>query len=376
MIGLWPKPEKIRRDELKRNLYVFVVLLMLVIVGLFPCTLSLLRIQQNFTLIIEQLQFILPLVTCVIRLVIFWWKKEDIIPLISMITEDWLKSRNVRERNVMITWTQRLRMIVLASYILTGVAFVSVILLPMFGVSLTYGVNINNTEKRFPLRVYYFFDVTSRPQYELTYISLSIGLFFAAVTYTGIDNFLGLLVFHTCSQLDILSTRFMYLNKFVKFHNGLKNCVMNHTRLLRGIAIIEDTYNKMLLALFLYFSILFAFYGFLIINLVEERNSVSITHVTSLICVVFVIFVHMGLYCAVGEILVIQCDRMYYAICSQEWYTLESKKARNLIFLLIQTKIPCYITVGKIFPMTMATFCSLIKTSTGYVSVLFTTRNN
>ncbi|XP_026826831.1 uncharacterized protein LOC105275925 isoform X4 [Ooceraea biroi] len=266
MIGLWPKPEKIRRDELKRNLYVFVVLLMLVIVGLFPCTLSLLRIQQNFTLIIEQLQFLLPLVTCVIRLVIFWWKKE------------------------------------------------------------------------------------------------------------GIDNFLGLLVFHICGQMEILMARFSCLSKLTKFRNGLESCVRNHIRLLRAIAIIEDTYNKILLALFLYFGLLFAFFGFLLISLIEE-SYVSITRILYLVSNLINMIVHMVLYCAVGEILVSQCDKVYYAICDQEWYLLDPRNAKDLIFLMIRTRISSYITAGKIFPMTMATFCNLVKTSVSYVSVMVTIKN-
>ncbi|EZA58867.1 hypothetical protein X777_00709, partial [Ooceraea biroi] len=376
VLGLWPKVEEVPREKLKHNLHVLSILLIFVLSILFPCIHSLVKTHEDIMIIIEHLQCILPMITCIVRIIVFWWKKEDIIPIISMITEDWLKSRNVQERNMMITWAQRSRIIVISSYIVMGISCFCGVLLPIFGLSLTDGVNINDTEKIFPLRVYYFYDVTKSPQYELTYIILTIGIFFTATTYTGIDNFLGLLIFHICGQLDILSTRLMYLNTFMKFHNDLKNCVMNHTRLLRAIAIIEDTYNKMLLALFLYFGILFAFYGFLIINLVQERNYLSITRIISLMCVVITILVHMGLYCAVGEVLIIQCDRMYYAICSQKWYTLDSKKIKNLILLLIRTKIPCYITAGKVFPMTMATFCNLVETSVGYISVLCTARNN
>ncbi|XP_026826806.1 uncharacterized protein LOC113561442 isoform X3 [Ooceraea biroi] len=383
VLGLWPKVEEVPREKLKRNLHVLAILLLFVFGVLFPCIHSLIKTHEDIMIVIEHLQGILPIITCVVRIIVFWWKKEvcfsdileDVIPIISMITEDWLKSRDVQEKKVMITWAQKSRIIVISSYIVMGVTSVCGVLLPIFGISPTHGVNINDTEKMFPLRVYYFYDVTKSPQYELTYISLSIGILFAAITYTGIDNFLGLLVFHICGQIDILSTRLIYLNKFVKFHNSLKNCVWNHTRLLRAIAVIEDTYNKMLLALFLYFGILFAFYGFLIINLVEERNYLSVTRILILICLVITILVHMALYCAVGEVLIIQCDRMYHAICSQKWYNLDSKKAKNLILLLIRTKVSCYITAGKVFPMTMSTFCNLVKTSAGYISVLLTTKN-
>jgi hypothetical protein len=171
----------------------------------------------------------------IICIKICFFDLQDVTLMINIITEDWLKPKNLRERNMMITWAQRSRTIVISSYILMGVLYICCIFLPIFGISVIQAVNTNSTERLFPLRVYYFYDVTKWPQYVFTYINLSIAIFFAATVYTSIDNFLGLLVFHICGQLDILSTRFVYLNKLVKFHDELKNCVMFHTRLLRYI---------------------------------------------------------------------------------------------------------------------------------------------
>ncbi|KYN50604.1 hypothetical protein ALC57_11694 [Trachymyrmex cornetzi] len=46
-------------------------------------------------------------------------------------------------------------------------------------------------------------------------------------------------------------------------------------------------------------------------------------------------------------------------MCDLEWYKLESKKARSLILLMIRAKYPFCITAGKIFPLTLATFCDV-----------------
>jgi len=56
---------------------------------------------------------------------------------------------------------------------------------------------------------------------------------------------------------------------------------------------------------------------------------------------------------------ILKCDRVYYAICNQEWYFLDSRSAKDFIFLMIRTKISPYITAGKIFPLTIATFCNV-----------------
>ncbi|KAM0732886.1 Odorant receptor 4 [Formica fusca] len=155
----------------------------------------------------------------------------------------------------------------------------------------------------------------------------------------------------------------------------LRSNVEDHTRLLRAIAVIEDTFNIMLLVLFLYFGILFACYGFLIMSLIEKGNDISISHLVYEVCIVINTFGHMCLYCAVGEILVIQCDRIHYAVYNYKWYILDPKNARGLILLMIKSSKPIYLTAGKVFPMTMATFCNLIKTSASYISVLLTTKS-
>ncbi|XP_011051767.1 PREDICTED: odorant receptor 22a-like isoform X3 [Acromyrmex echinatior] len=84
----------------------------------------------------------------------------------------------------------------------------------------------------------------------------------------------------------------------------------------------------------------------------------------------------MCLYCALGEFLVAQCNEIYYAAYSNEWYSVNSKITQDLLLLLIRGAKPIHLTAGKIFPMTMMTFCRLIKTSVGYISVLHTTRSH
>ncbi|EFN70647.1 hypothetical protein EAG_03836, partial [Camponotus floridanus] len=54
-----------------------------------------------------------------------------------------------------------------------------------------------------------------------------------------------------------------------------------------------------------------------------------------------------------------QYDQLHYAVYNYNWYTLDPRNARNLIFLMIRSSKPIYLTAGKVFPMTMATFCNV-----------------
>ncbi|XP_011704104.1 PREDICTED: odorant receptor 49b-like [Wasmannia auropunctata] len=131
----------------------------------------------------------------------------------------------------------------------------------------------------------------------------------------------------------------------------------------------------MLLGLFLYFGTLFSLYGFLLVTIVTDGRHLSFVRLTFLVTVVANIFAHMCLYCVVGECLITQCEGVYQAVYEYRWYELEPKQARNLILLMVRANKPLYVTVGRIFPLTMNTFCSLLKTSGGYISVLLARRD-
>ncbi|XP_012527743.2 odorant receptor 43a [Monomorium pharaonis] len=373
VIGLWPKSKYNIQEKLTYNSRPLITLIIL-ICNLIPLIHSLIRVHSDITLVIDNLQFTLPTITCAVRIIIFWWKKKDILSILNMIMEDWLRLKNKYERTTMIRRAQNARIIITFAYGVMTIGFVFIVVLPICGISIRHLTNVTDPGKLLPLQTYYPYDVSKRPQYELIFFTQCIAIFLSIVSYTGVDNFLGLLVFHICGQLEILRYRIMHMNNCINFHDVLKSSVINHIRLLRAIAIIDDTYNIILLVLFLYFAIFSACYGFLIINLIEKKNDVSITDLTYKICVFINVFGHMCVYCAVGEILVAQCDRIYSAINNYKWYNLDPQSAKCLIFLLIRSNKSSYLTAGKVFPMTMATFCNLIKTSASYMSVLLTTK--
>jgi len=150
-----------------------------------------------------------------------------------MIAKDWLNPKSVRERNTMITWALRARIIITCAYASMAAAYMIFISMPVFGKSMRLISNVTDPGSPMPLQTYYVYDVTKRPQYELTFISQVFSTFIAVLPYTGIDNFLGLLTFHICGQLVILKNRLIHLHDYEDFHEILKECITYHIRLLR-----------------------------------------------------------------------------------------------------------------------------------------------
>ncbi|XP_050448695.1 odorant receptor coreceptor-like [Cataglyphis hispanica] len=241
---------------------------------------------------------------------------------------------------------------------------------PVFGISVRYLTNITDPGRLMPLQTYYVYNQDKSPLYEITYALQIIGTYMIATSYTGTDCFLSLLVFHVCGQLENLKTRIMDLDKFHNFESILSHSVQEHIRLIRSINIIDNIFALMLLGALIYFGILFAFQGFLIVSMITQRGDISLVRLIFMVTVFVNAFVHTCLYCTVGEILVVQSKGIYEAACECKWYTLEPKKAKKLLIIMIYANKPLYLTAGKLFPMTMATFCNLLKTSGGYISIL------
>ncbi|XP_025075774.1 putative odorant receptor 69a [Pogonomyrmex barbatus] len=276
----------------------------------------------------------------------------------NMFAKDWMMSKSTQERNLMIQRAQKARILIICSYGIMGITFFFSTILPIFGITMRLTPNITDPGRPMPLQTHYIYDITKSPQYELTFISQAIYIPIAMMAYAGVDNFLSLLIFHICGQLDILQNRLIHLDKYINYHDVLKTSLAKHIDLLRAIDIIEDTYNITLLFLFIYFAILFAFYGFRLISLFDEENDISLRY--------FLILNYYNLF---------KCNKIYYAAYNNKWYTMESKVVRDLLLLMIRGSKPIYLTAGKVSPIIMTTFCSLVKTSVGYISVLHTTRS-
>ncbi|XP_072752173.1 odorant receptor 10-like [Anoplolepis gracilipes] len=326
-------------------------------------------------LVVDNLQIMLPLMVTSWKLVIFRWKRTVLLSIVKMMTEDWMTPKIKTERDVMVKRAQTARIIVIIGYILMIFMFILIIVLPCFGLSYRHLTNLTDRDRPLPLSTYYFYDTDKSPQFELTFFVQATTIFLAVIPYTSVDAFLGIVVFHICGQLENFERRLVSLTSCKDFDSALRDNMRAHIRLIRFAAYIEDMFALLMLGLVFYFGIIFCVYGFLfVIMLTGEMSDISLQRVFFLITGIFTLLAHTFLYCGAGEMVMEQCKAVHRAACDLEWYRLKPKEGRTLILLILRANEPFYITAGKIFPLTMTTFCSLLKTSIGYISFLLANR--
>ncbi|XP_029159453.1 odorant receptor 43a-like [Nylanderia fulva] len=370
MIGLWPNDKLNYRQKVWAKFRSFFIFLLLTVVQIMPSIFSLTRVWNDMVAIIDNLQITLPFSVCAIKIIIMWLRKEDLESVVNMIVADWTRKKTEKERVTMMSKAKIARILIIFGCIMMVIAIFTLIVPPCFGYSMRYVTNITDPGKPLLLQTYYFRDMSMSPNFEIMFFAQAMAIILGAFTYTGIDNFLGLLVFHICGQMEILKERLLNFDEFKDFNVGLSMNVRNHVRLIRSVEIIDKTFNLMLLALLVYFGILFCLQGFLIINMMNDGGDISVVRIFWLVSVLINTFVHMCVYCVVGDMLIEKCDDIFYAVYDFAWYTLKPNEARSLMLIMIRAEKPLYITAGKIFPMTLSMFCSLLKTSAGYISVL------
>ncbi|XP_011332761.2 putative odorant receptor 83c isoform X2 [Ooceraea biroi] len=374
LLGIWPENNEDKQKKLKSDIRVVLILNIIMWTSIIPTLHSLLKIYDDIMLTIDNLQYTLSMLMALIKLIILWHKKYDILPVLNMIKDDWLRPQTSKEKNIMIKQARIARTLTIFSFFVTLMSGIIVSFLPLFGISLRYRTNRTDPGRLLPLQTYYLYNVSSSPLYEVTFLLQGFSVMASATIYSGTDTFMSMLVFHICGQLENLKTRIRNFDKFNNFANTLATSVKDHIRLNRAIIIIDDTFNLMLFGLLVYFGILFALFGFLFISIITQGRNLSIARLFLTLIAFTNSFGHMCLYCALGEYLVMRCDGIYDAVCQYEWYRLKPKQMKNFLNIMMQSRRPLHLTAGKLFPMTVATLSNLLKTSGGYISVLLAHR--
>ncbi|KAK2588370.1 hypothetical protein KPH14_004384 [Odynerus spinipes] len=78
------------------------------------------------------------------------------------------------------------------------------------------------------------------------------------------------------------------------------------------------------------------------------------------------------LYCYIGEQLLSESTKVAYAAYDCKWYNMPAKKIKCLVLIIRRARSPLQITAGQFCSFNLELFSKILKTSMGYLSVLYT----
>ncbi|XP_046837403.1 odorant receptor 67c-like [Vespa crabro] len=188
--------------------------------------------------------------------------------------------------------------------------------------------------------------------------------------YVGFDCMFVNLSVQVIAQFAILSYKVKtLLNNSKNYHEGMKNIVLRHYRLIRLSEKLEDIFNFPIMQLLLGSTIHICVSGYYLLMGPE------MTDILTSLLFVFYMFSVTGtlfVYCFIGECFIQESTKFGNAIYNYEWYNLPAMDAKFFLICMIRTKKPQYLTSGKFAVLSLTVFTDIIKTSMGYLSVLRT----
>ncbi|XP_068976049.1 odorant receptor coreceptor-like [Bombus flavifrons] len=359
-----------------------------------PQTINLLLIAGNSNLVIENLSTNITTTISLMKAMAVWIKGKPLKFLVKCMANDWNTTTDKAERETMMNIRRITRKTTIRSTLMANIVLLAFVPARLF--SMRYSDNMLFYRGYFP------YNITISPNYELTMIGQFMATFYAATTYTAVDTFVVLLIFHVCGQLSNLRDdlrkihsydrkdvekklqkiiqKHEYINrfvfkKFVLFEDGKKdgkstvmsiNYNKNHEILINEIKIlefkiflspsftffvltlkciilfankIENSFNMMLLLQMLSCTIQICSQSYqVIMSFGEEEMEYMILQLSFLLIYVVYVMLHLFLYCYMGEKLTSESTEIADTVYNAEWYNLPPKNARWLIIIMCRAR--------------------------------------
>nr|QHN69095.1 odorant receptor 9 [Sirex noctilio] len=365
LLGIWPDQDSLKNGNriLQSFKFSIAAFFMLSFISL-PQTTSLITMcSGNLDLIIENLAMAnIPVTVALIQLMVFWYNSNVLRPLLIFVIEDWTNPKSDRDRQVMLKNAKTAKIISVGCSFLTQTMVISYIVIQIFVILQR---DSENVPRELIYQAYFPYNTKKSPNYELTCFGQSLAAVIAALSYSGINGFLAMLVLHLCGQLNNLCFMLKNLVSNIgrdqeiqrEFQRSLIVIAKRHNHLNRFAAAIEDSFSMMLLIQILACSVLFCFQGYeVFVVLHDEHGQLSTFQLLFLVLFLISMMLHLFLYCYVGDELYVESSKIVYAAYECKWYKLNTNQTRDLIIIMLRAKIPLEITAGKFCSFSFVTF--------------------
>ncbi|KAI4497887.1 hypothetical protein M0802_007003 [Mischocyttarus mexicanus] len=364
-MGIWPEERKFDRASSYKVLIPISLMLFFMAV---PQTINLYFIWGDFNLIVDNLSVAnMTVIIALMKMITFWFNGRAIKILLSFMAEHRTEANTEKEINNMTKIAKISRRISIGSTVITN----SVVVLWATSRFLL----MRRTGRVLFLRSYFPFETLVTPIFEIISIGQIVSAFYTATTYTAVDTFVAMLIFHVCGQFANLRRQLknICIDNNGNFDKNLANIVKKHDRLNKFANTIEDKFNRMLLMQMLGCTVeLCVLFFQALLSMTEGNQELFVFQICFLTLYISYILLQIYLYCYIGEELVSESSEMADAAYECEWYNITAKQTKYLVLMIRRARSPLRITAGHFCSFNLQLFTKILKTSMGYLSVLYT----
>ncbi|XP_047370213.1 odorant receptor 13a-like [Vespa velutina] len=228
----------------------------------------------------------------------------------------------------------------------------------------------NSLSYKLPYRTLEIMDLKDSRTYALMCAYQVIFVPCIVLGYVGFDCMFVNLSIQVIAQFSILSCKVKsILNNSKNYHEGMKNIVLRHYRLIRLTERLEDNFNLPIMQQILGTTVHICISGYFVLTGKETKDNlksfVFLVYIFAVVCTLFI-------YCFIGECFIQESSNYGNAIYNYDWYNLPVTDSKFFLICMARTKKPQFLTSGKFAVLSLSMFTDIIKTSMGYLSVLRT----
>ncbi|XP_058795484.1 odorant receptor 13a-like isoform X2 [Phymastichus coffea] len=352
LLGVWPSDTNDQStDDSKEPWHVrfripFMIVLLLFWICL-PQTWALALDINNLSLVVNNLMTNAAAFSGSIKLFFLWHSKEVMRPVVELARSDWMRAKSVGERELMLRRATHMRFVTLVDYAAIILSLFSFLIFPLLHIDIRLKSNITDyADRHLLVQSYYPFDYSKTPYFELSLGLQYLGALFAGLSITVPESYFGALVMHISSQFEILSLgleRCVDGCGSVSDEPRLPRLVERHVHLVAIVRAVERSFTYVILAQVFGTSIIVCSSGFQFLGIIGASSQ---------------------------QVPVLQIDSLCHSIYKCRWYSVANKTARNLIPMMIMSMAQKPLTAGKILPLSLHTYCIILKSIVGYISML------
>ncbi|KAF3424644.1 hypothetical protein E2986_11723 [Frieseomelitta varia] len=219
-------------------------------------------------------------------------------------------------------------------------------------------------------------DPRTSPSFEIVQLMQCLSGFVMYSVTVGACSLAAVFVMHVCGQFGILVARLQRLVDGLEREKNLDSrkeqlgdVVEHHLYILGFISQIEELLNEICFVELVGCTMNICFLGYYLLTEWEQSETIgTLTYCTLLISFTFNIFI----LCYIGEILSEQCKNISLSAYMIDWYRLPRRKALGLILIFAVANNSTKLTAGKLVELSLGSFCSVLKSSLAYLSLLRT----
>ncbi|NP_001177489.1 odorant receptor 38 [Nasonia vitripennis] len=388
LMGIWPDDSvaetKLFTTILRIPLIISVMMLCIVV----PQMYALILVRNNLLLIIDNFMTSFPTLIGCAKFYFLWRSKEVLRPVVCSVTEDWLRPKSDLECQKMRDAAVVARLFTVGGYSLITGSLMGFIIAPLCGLNIRVEQNITDYGRQ-PLLVqsYYPYDYSQSPNFEITHSSQIVAACFVAMSLAVPDNYFGALVFHISGQFQLLGLNFEHFIKQNEkivgimavrdFNKSLGVYVDRHVHLIRMVAIVEKSFNFIILIQIFCLCVMACCLGVRILSAIGNPNDkTAVIQIINLGATLISLMIFAFSNCYASETLASRSAEIFQQVYSSDWYKIPKRSTCcYLIMIMIMSKNPQMLSAGKILYLSLSTFCIILKSIAGYLSVLIAQSN-